>query len=168
MDETEVNTGALVRFGGANLGGYEPRALARKRSTNFSALLIVLGVVHLAATSHIAPLLNAMRTTEGYALARGATLLNHVMTGILPLPLGLSTWLAASTVHWAERWARIILLFNSFAMVCAPISIIVFVSDRAYLRASLFLSGVCLATALPVAMLIAVWRLRRAVAHTPR
>ena len=108
-----------------------------------------------------------MRTTEGYALARGATLLNHVMTGILPLPLGLSTWLAASTVHWAERWARIILLFNSFAMVCAPISIIVFVSDRAYLRAPLFLSGVCLATALPVAMLMAVWRLRRAVAHTP-
>ena len=130
------------------------------------ALLIVLGLVHLAATSHIPPLLNAMRTTEGYTLARGATLLNHVMTGILLLPLGLSTWLAASTVHWAERWARIILLFNSFAMVCAPIS--VFMSDRAYLRAPLFLSGVCLATALPVAMLIAVWRLRRAVVHAPR
>ena len=130
------------------------------------ALLIVLGLVHLAATSHIPPLLNAMRTTEGYTLARGATLLNHVMTGILLLPLGVSTWLAASTVLWAARWARTILLFNSFAMVCAPIS--VFMSDRAYLRAPLFLSGVCLATALPVAMLIAVWRLRRAVVHAPR
>ena len=130
------------------------------------ALPIVLGVVHLAATSHIPPLLNAMRTTEGYTLARGATLLNHVMTGILLLPLGVSTWQTASAVHWAERWARIILLFNSFAMVCAPIS--VFMSDRAYLRAPLFLTGVCLATALPVAMLIAVWHLRRAAVHTPR
>src|SRR5215469_17550622 len=88
------------------------------------ALLIVLGMVHLAATSHIPPLLNGMRTTDGYMLARGATLLNHVMTGILLLPLGVSTWLAASTVHWAERWARAILLFNSLAMVCAPISLI--------------------------------------------
>ena len=125
-------------------------------------------MVHLAATSHIPPLLNAMRTTEGYTLARGATLLNHVMTGILLLPLGVSTWLVASTVHWAERWARTVLLFNSFTMVGAPISITIFMSDPAYLRAPLFLTGVCLAAALPVARLIAVWRLRRAVVRTPR
>ena len=62
---------------------------------------MVLGMVHLAATSHIHPLLNAMRTTEGYTLARRAALLNHVMTGILLLPLGVSTWLTASSVHWA-------------------------------------------------------------------
>ena len=132
------------------------------------ALLIVLCMVHLAATSHIPPLLNAMRTTEGYTLARGAMLLNHVMTGILLLPLGVSTWLAASTAHWAERWARTVLLFNSFAMVGAPISITIFMSDPAYLRAPPFPTGVCLAAALPVAMLIAVWRLRRAVVRTPR
>ena len=131
------------------------------------ALLIVLGVVHLAATSHIPPILNAMRTTEGYTLARGATLFNHVMTGILLLPLGVSTWLTASSVHWAERWARTILLFNSFAMACAPTSIVVYGRSRLSAGAAVPF-GFCLATSLPVAMLIAVWRLRRAVVHTPR
>jgi hypothetical protein len=55
-------------------------------------------MLHLAATSHIPPLLDGMRTTEGYTLARGATLLNHVMTGILLLALGVSTRAGYRTV----------------------------------------------------------------------
>ncbi|HKE26161.1 MAG TPA: hypothetical protein VKB88_27580 [Bryobacteraceae bacterium] len=129
-------------------------------------LLIILGVLHLAATSHIAPLLSPMRASEGYPLARGATLLNHVMTGILLLPLGVSTWAAASTTYWAPSWARTVLMFNSLAMLCAPISVMVFMGDPAYLRAPLFLAGVCLATAVPILMLVALWRLRRTVAPT--
>ena len=119
-------------------------------------------MVHLAATSHIPPLLDAMRTSQGYALARGATLLNHVMNGILLLSMGVSTWVASSTRHLPQPWARTVLTVNSLAMLCAPISIILFMGDPAYPQAPLFLTGVCLATILPVLMLAAVWRLRRA------
>jgi hypothetical protein len=132
------------------------------------ALLMVLGVIHLAATSHIPPLLDAMRTTQVYALARGATLLNHVMTGILLLPMGLSTWVASSTFHLRQPWARTVLTVNSLAILCAPISIILFMGDTAYLWAPLFFTGVCLATMIPVLMLTAVWRLSTVSTQTPR
>jgi hypothetical protein len=127
--------------------------------------LVALGVVHLVATSHIPPLLDGMRADRGYALARGATLLNHVMTGILLFPLGISTWLASSPVNLWQPWARIVLTFNSLAILCGPICVLLFMRDPAYLRAPLFLTGVCLATLLPCLMLLAVWRLWQVAAQ---
>jgi len=124
--------------------------------------LVALGVVHLAATPHIPPLLDGMRSDRGYALARGATLLNHVMTGILLLPLGISTWLASSRVNLLQTWARLVLMSNSLAILCGPICILLFMGDPAYLRAPLFLTGVCLATLIPCLMLLAVLRLWKA------
>src|ERR1700733_676712 len=56
-------------------------------------LLIVLGLVHLAATPHIPPLLG-QSSSPVYQRAVGPTLLNHVLFGILLLPLGYTTWLA--------------------------------------------------------------------------
>ena len=65
-------------------------------------LLIVLGVVHTIATPHIRDLLGDS-SSEVYQRAVGPTLLNHVLMGILLLPLGYTTWLAAASQN---RYAR--------------------------------------------------------------
>ncbi len=125
------------------------------------ALLVLLGVVHLVATPHIPALLDGMRSDADYGLVRGATLLNHVMTGLLLFPVGISTWLASSPANLPQPFARKILVMNSLAMLCAPLCILLFMGDVNYLRAPLFLTGVCLATLLPVVMLGVAWHIRR-------
>ena len=57
-------------------------------------LLIALGIVHLAATPHIPDLLLGSPLVV-YERAVRPTLLNHVLVGILSVPLGFTTWLAA-------------------------------------------------------------------------
>ena len=65
-------------------------------------VLMALGVVHLIATPHIPHLLDAMpRKARDFAI--GPMLLNHVLVGILLLPLGFSTWLVADARHAASR-----------------------------------------------------------------
>ena len=48
--------------------------------------VILLGFVHLAATPHIPQLLESM-PESARRLAAGPTLLNHVLVGVLLLPL---------------------------------------------------------------------------------
>lgn len=67
-------------------------------------LLIVLGLVHWAATPYIPPLLG--ESSSGvYQRAVGPTLLDHGLFGILLLPLGYTTWLAGIATKWGEASA---------------------------------------------------------------
>jgi hypothetical protein len=75
------------------------RGLARGALRVAGVVLMALGVVHLIATPHI--LLDAM-PKKARDFAVGPTLLNHVLVGILLLPLGFSTWLAADARHAGE------------------------------------------------------------------
>ena len=120
--------------------------------------MVLLGVIHLIATPHIPPLIDAMRASRMYPIAKGAGLINHLMTGILLLPLGFTTWLAADPANVGRRWARFVLLANSLAMLTAPLVVVLSMREAAesgvdtFLTAPLFLAGVGLATALPVVM----------------
>ena len=71
-------------------------------------LLVAPGLVHLVAGPHL-PTLPSERSSQVYRHAVGPTLLNHVLVGILLLPLGYTTWLAAGPALAREPWARRVL-----------------------------------------------------------
>jgi len=120
------------------------------------ALLIILGCVHLAATPHIPQLLHGSPRAV-YEQAVPPTLLNHVLVGILLLPLGYTTWLAALAAERREIWAKRVLLVNTVAMFSLPLAVAIFMRRPEYYRAPLFLAGVGLTAVISVFMAAAVW-----------
>ena len=106
-------------------------------------LLIVLGLVHLAATPHIPDLLNGSPRVV-YERAVGPTLLNHVLVGILLLPLGYTTWLAAPAILRGEPWAKRVLVVNAVVLLSLPVSIALFMRRPEYYTSPLFVTGVVL------------------------
>jgi hypothetical protein len=134
----------------------------RKAATRYlqavGGLLIFLGLVHIAATPHIPELLRGSPVAV-YERAVGPTLLNHVLAGILLLPLGFTTWLAAVASERGEGWARRVLVVNTIVVFTLPLSIAVFMHRPEYYRAPLFLSGVLLVVL--ISLLMAVVTLSR-------
>jgi hypothetical protein len=128
-------------------------------------LLIVLGVVHTIATPHIRDLLGDS-SSEVYQRAVGPTLLNHVLMGILLLPLGYTTWLAAAARNRNAAWARRVLLVNGIVLLTLPASIAVFMRRPEYYTAPLFLTGVALVTVISLLTIVAAWMIRRGAAKS--
>ena len=123
-------------------------------------LLIVLGLVHLAATPHIPPLLGESSSAV-YQRAVGPTLLNHVLFGILIIPLGYTTWLAAARQNRNETWASRVLLINGMVLLAFPISLAVFMRRPEYYTAPLFLVAVILVAVISLMTIAAAWLVRR-------
>jgi hypothetical protein len=119
-------------------------------------VLILLGGVHLLATPEIPHLLDGL-PAKARAFAIGPTLLNHVLVGVLLMPLGVSTWSAASKRNIAEPWAKLTLTVNSLAVLALPISLMMFMRQPQYYSSWLFLSGAMLATLTAVLFAIAAW-----------
>lgn len=123
-------------------------------------LLVILGLVHLAATPHIAGLLRGSPRAV-YEHAVGPTLLNHVLVGILLLPLGYTTWLAAASGQRGESWALRVLLVNAATVLTLPISVLVFMRRPEYYKAPMFLAGVALVAAISLLSIVAICLLLR-------
>jgi hypothetical protein len=119
-------------------------------------LLIALGMAHLIATPHIPGLLRGLRGTPDYRWALGPTLLNHVLVGVLLIPLGLTTWIAAAPAHGDAPWARTLLSANALTVLTLPVLLAVFMRDPVYYGSPLFLVGVGLVALIAVMMAVAV------------
>ena len=119
-------------------------------------LLIMLGVVHIAATPHIPSLLSGCPPAV-YERAVGPTLLNHVLVGILLLPLGYTTWIAAASRERNEAWATRTLIANTIVTFTLPVSIAVFMLRPEYYTGPLFLTGVGLVAIISLLMVAATW-----------
>jgi hypothetical protein len=119
-------------------------------------LLIVLGFVHLAATPYIPPLLGESSSTI-YQRAVGPTLLNHVLFGILLLPLGYTTWLAASAQNRKQTWARRVLVVNGVVLLTFPVCLAIFMHRPEYYTAPPFLVAVMLVAVISLLTLGAAW-----------
>jgi len=130
--------------------------MAVKLLRTVGALLITLGFVHLAATPHI-PLLLRGSPRAVYEQALGPTLLNHVLVGILLLPLGYTTWLAAVTAERGEVWAKRFLVVSTLVVFSLPLAVAIFMRRPEYYRAPLFLTGVGLVATISLLMATAVW-----------
>jgi hypothetical protein len=118
-------------------------------------LFLALGAVHLIATPHI-PLLLRGSPHAVYQQAVGPTLLNHVLVGLLLLPLGYTTWLAGTAGERGEAWAKRVLALNTLVVFTMPILVAVFMRQPQYYRAPLFLTGVGLVAAISLLMGVAV------------
>jgi hypothetical protein len=123
-------------------------------------LLFILGLIHIAATPHI-PVLLGGSSTLVYQRALGPTLLNHVLVGILLLPLGYTTWLAASFRERGEPWAMRILAANTTVVLTLPLSIVAFMRRSEYYSSPLFLTAVGMVAIISFLMIAATLLLMR-------
>lgn len=120
------------------------------------AVIMLLGVVHLIATPHILHLLDDM-PVGAREFAVGPTLLNHVLVGVLLLPLGLATMTAAAERNLTEPWARRVLIANALTTMALPVSILVFMRRAEYYQAPLFVGAVTLTVAAALLVAWAAW-----------
>ncbi len=116
-------------------------------------LLGLLGVLHLAATR---VLLNFYRTIAGeaaYAILAGPTALNHILVGVLLLPLGYMTWLAGRCLPaW---WAKRLSLVSSSTVASFPVLLALLMRNPRYLHAPPFMVAVGLTLLISLLMLYA-------------
>jgi hypothetical protein len=122
-------------------------------------LLMLLGVVHLAATPHIATMIRNGATVSGARWLTAPMLLNHVLVGVLLIPVGFLAIHAAGPFGSGERWAVVVARTISLTTAVLPAALLVFVERRQLLDAPLFLAGVVIAVIAALVLLAAAfWR----------
>ncbi len=110
-------------------------------------LLLLLGVVHLVATPHIASLIHNSTSSKAAEQLTPPMLLNHVLVGVLLLPLGYLTFYAAPHSAARARWAQVIVRTTAVTVAMLPLALLALMGKRYYLDAPLFVIGVALVVA---------------------
>ncbi len=135
------------------------------------ALLILLGIVHLAATPHISSLIRHSASAGAANRLIPPMLLNHVLVGVLLLPLGYLTLYAAP--HSAARvaWAQVVVRTTAVTVAALPVTLLALMGVR-YFDAPLFVLGAALVVVAAVTLLLAAFsaprdRIGRSVPATP-
>jgi hypothetical protein len=113
-------------------------------------LLVALGVLHLVVTPEIARLIQGSTSTKAAVWLMPPMLLNHIVLGILLLPLGGLTFYAAPYAARGERWALVVSRATATAIAALPVTLFVLMGTRyfgapPFVLATAILSGACLA-----------------------
>ena len=116
-------------------------------------LLLLLGIVHLVATPHIAALIRHSTSTGAADNLIPPMLLNHILVGVLLLPLGFLTFYAAP---YSDRWAQVIVRTTALAVATLPLTLLALMGMR-YFDAPLFVAGFLLVIAASVTLLLAAF-----------
>ena len=116
-------------------------------------MLLLLGVVHLVATPHIAALIRHSTSTRAADNLVPPMLLNHILVGVLLLPLGFLTFYAAS---YSDRWAQVIVRTTALTVATLPLTLLALMGVR-YFDAPLFVVGFLLVVAASVTLLLAAF-----------
>ena len=131
------------------------RSLTRLRLLRGAGILLVaLGVVHLLATPHIATL---VRQSASPASARWLTppmLLNHILVGVLLIPLGYLTAYAAPHAVSGASWAQVVVRSIALSVATLPVILFALMGTSYYLAAPLFVLGAALTVTVAVILLI--------------
>src|SRR5260370_35513784 len=116
-------------------------------------LLLLLGIVHLVATPHIAALIRNSASTDAADNLIPPMLLNHILVGLLLLPLGFLTFYAAP---YSDRWAQMIVRPTAVTVETLPLTLLWLMGLR-YFDAPLFVVGFLLVVAASVTLLLAAF-----------
>jgi hypothetical protein len=116
-------------------------------------LLLLLGIVHLVATPHIAALIRHSTSTGVADNLIPPMLLNHILVGVLLLPLGFLTFYAAP---YADRWAQVIVRTTALTVATLPLTLLWLMGVR-YFEAPLFVVGFLLVVAASLTLLLAAF-----------
>jgi len=124
-------------------------------------LLILLGIIHLIATPFLIGWSSRQIHSDHAFLVIAAMRLNHMLAGILLIPLGLSTYWSGKALEqsWALRLAGV----NAVVLLCLPI-LLVGTMPLESLDAPLFRLAICVLLAACLAQILALagaWRSRR-------
>lgn len=106
------------------------------------ALVIVAGVIHLAMTAELDRWLHVVSNGSLPPTAYSATLLNHVVVGVLLLPLGVSLATLGGAASRGERAARLVLAAGVLAVASLPV-IVYLTATTQMLAAPAFLIALC-------------------------
>jgi hypothetical protein len=116
-------------------------------------LLLLLGIVHLVATPHIADLIRHSASTGAADNLIPPMLLNHILVGVLLLPLGFLTFYAAP---YSDRWAQVIVRTSAVTVATLPLTLLWLMGLR-YFGAPLFVVGFLLVVAASLTLLLAAF-----------
>ena len=122
------------------------------------AMIICLGILHLAVTPIIYSYIDQNTISAKLDWFRPPMLLNHIVVGILLLPLGVITLYAASPAIEGERWALVIVRTCTLSIASLPIVLFALMGDR-YFGAQFFVIATALVCLAALALLAAAfWR----------
>lgn len=122
-------------------------------------LLLAVGAIHLAMTGHLSNWMSREMTPDQAGLLLPPSVVNHVAVGLLFLPLGGGTILAALALKDGRPWAWRLLLLNAISVLLLPMTILA-VMDVARYASWPFWTAVALVFVIPVIMLVCVYILR--------
>ena len=124
-------------------------------------LLILLGIIHLIATPFLIGWLSRQLHSDSIPLAIAAMRLNHILVGILLLPLGVLTFWSGTAL--GQSWGLRLAGLNALTLLCLP-ALLVTIMPLESLHAPLFLLAVLVVIAACLVQLLAlagVWKARQ-------
>lgn len=125
------------------------------------SLLLIVAAIHLLVTPALrSAILERLLTPEQLRIVSPPFLLNHIVVGILLIPLGFITIYSASGIRVGERWAWVINLVIGLTILSLPV-VLVLVMRAEYLRAVPFLIAAALITIVGITMTAALILVRR-------
>ena len=119
-------------------------------------LLILLGIVHLVATSHIAELIRDSTSIRAADWLTPPMLLNHILVGLLLFPLGYLTIYAAPYAGAGAAWAQTVVRVCALTVAALPVTLLVLMGGR-YFKAPMFVLGTALVIAAAATLLAAAF-----------
>src|SRR6516162_7587443 len=126
-------------------------ALAARVLKTDGILLLVVAMIHFAATPYVLRFVSSQSTPEAFAQIKPPFLLSFILVGVLLLPIGLSTVYCADFFRQGERWERMICGFNALGVLPLPV-VLVSIMPARYFRAILFLIGAALVCIVAISM----------------
>jgi peptidoglycan/LPS O-acetylase OafA/YrhL len=126
-------------------------ALAARILKTDGVLLLVVALIHLAATPFALPFVSSQSTPQAFVQIGPPFLLSFIVVGILLVPIGLSTLYCADSFRRGERWARVICGFNALGVFLLPVALVVIMPAR-YFRAIPFLVAATLVWIVAISM----------------
>ena len=137
------------------------RVIASQIISVAGVLLLVVAMIHLLVTPALRQaILVRTLTPQQLQIISPPFLLNHIVVGILLIPLGFSTLYSAQGIRAGERWAWIISLANGLTILILPLVLALLMSGRDF-RALPFLVAASLICVVGITMTVVLVLVRR-------
>src|SRR5256885_15469031 len=95
-------------------------------------LLLALGIFHLLATPHIALLFRHSASPASAQWLPPPMLLNHILVGVLLIPLGYLTTYAAPHAVSGASWAQVVVRTTALSVATLPVALFALMGTRYY------------------------------------
>lgn len=121
------------------------------------ALLVSLGMIHLAVTPIIDQFIRHNAIAGEVDWLTPPMLLNHVVVGILLLPLGILTYYAASPAAEGERWALVVVRTSAVSAFLLPVTLFLVMGSRYFGALPFVIATIVVSMASVVLLVSAFW-----------